>query len=245
MTLPTNTQAGGQEREERREPGMHANVKIKICGLTCPQDMEAVNAAKPDYCGFIINVPGSRRSVALSQVLRLRKLLADDILPVGVFVNEDPETVISLLCSGVIGAAQLHGQEDGVYLDRLRERVLQISGKEALLIKAFDAASPGVLKAAEATGADYPLFDRGKGGTGLCFDWKIVRSAKRPFFLAGGLHPGNLREAVRALKPFAVDLSSGVETEGHKDPGKILSAVKIVRGIRGAGERGGETPAVG
>ena len=106
-------------------------AKLKICGLTCKEDIEAVNGAKPDFAGFIIEVPGRRRSLTAEQVKVLVKGLDKEILPVGVFVNAAPELPISLLRDGTLWAAQLHGDEDEDYI----EKIQNMTGKP--VIKAF------------------------------------------------------------------------------------------------------------
>lgn len=199
--------------------------KIKICGLSRPQDIAYVNEARPDLCGFIINVPKSRRNVSPEQVRALVKDLDPAILPVGVFVNEPMETILSLAADGAIALIQLHGQEDEDYIAALRERTT------LPIIQAFKVSCPQDALAAQASSADIILLDNGSGGTGQTFDWNNLSDVTRPYILAGGLGPGNLRQAVEQLQPYGVDLSSGVETEGVKDREKILQAVAAVRGL--------------
>lgn len=196
-------------------------TRIKICGLSRPCDVDFVNAAMPDYCGFVINFPKSRRSVTPEQVRALRPKLFKEITPVGVFVDQPVEAVAALLNDGVLSAAQLHGSEDEAYLAALRRHT------DAPLIQAFQVASPADVARAEESSADFILLDSGQG-SGRAFDWSLVQSVQRPFFLAGGLGPENLRQAVEQAHPFAVDLSSGVETDGVKDRKKILAAVHAV-----------------
>lgn len=207
-------------------------VKIKICGLSRPEDIEYVNDARPDFCGFIIQVPASRRNVTVEQLRRLRESLSERIRAVGVFVNADPALPEALLKEGVIDIAQLHGQEDEAYIERLRER----TGKS--VIKAFSVAEREDLERAFASCADMVLLDHGKGGTGERFDWTVLEQYRnrgnepeKPFLLAGGIGPDNISEAVRRCSPFGVDLSSAVETDGKKDREKIMAAVAAVRSI--------------
>lgn len=207
-------------------------VRIKICGLSRPEDIEYVNEARPDYCGFIIQVPASRRNVTAEQLRRLRERLSDRILSVGVFVNADPALPEALLKDGVIDIAQLHGQENERYVKQLRGK----TGKT--VIKAFPVAAQGDLERAFSSCADMVLLDHGKGGTGETFDWAVLekyraggKEPEKPFFLAGGLGPDNISEAVRRCRPFGVDLSSAVETDGKKDREKIMAAVAAVRSI--------------
>lgn len=199
--------------------------KIKICGLRRQQDIQAVNAAKPDFSGFVIEVPKSPRCVSKKQVRELAAGLDPEILPVGVFVNAPAELVAELLNEGTLAMAQLHGQEDETYIRSLRKLT------EKPLIKAFSVRSAEDIEGARGSLANYVLLDQGSGGTGKTFDWSLVQGIERPFFLAGGLSTDNLEAAVRKLNPWAVDLSSSLETDGWKDPGKIREAVEIVRQI--------------
>ena len=197
-------------------------TKIKICGLSRRCDIGFVNRCGPDYAGFVVNVPKSRRSVTPEEARALSALLSPDIIPVGVFVNERAEVVASMLNDGIIFAAQLHGSEDEDYIGDLRRRT------GGILIQAFSVASPSDMERAAASPADYVLRDSG-GGTGRTFDWRQIKGFKRPYFLAGGLGADNLPAALAELRPFAVDMSSGVETGGVKDPAKIEAAVAAVR----------------
>ena len=231
-------------------------TKIKICGLSRPEDIDYVNEAKPDYCGFVIGVPSSRRNVSVETLYRLRKRLSDSIIPTGVFVND-----------GVISVVQLHGQEDETYIRTLRKLAGGMAGRSSegaeggsfggRIIKAFSVKQIEDIESAFASSADMVLLDHGKGGTGERFDWKLLEayrrdpcrgvhrrvnekssglylnrendSVEKPFFLAGGVRPDNITEAVRRCGPYGVDLSSAVETEGRKDRRKILAAVAAVR----------------
>ncbi|MBQ9268899.1 MAG: phosphoribosylanthranilate isomerase [Oscillospiraceae bacterium] len=200
-------------------------TRIKICGLTRPCDIEYVNRAKPDLCGFIIGVPKSRRNVSPETVRTLRASLDPAILPVGVFVNAPVEQITALVRDGTLSVVQLHGQEDERYITALRQTI------SVPIVQAFSVRTEADVAAAEKSSADHILLDHGSGGTGTAFDWSLLEGISRPYILAGGLNPENLPEAVRRLRPWAVDLSSGVETDGKKDPGKIFAAVQTVKNI--------------
>lgn len=200
-------------------------TKLKICGLTCEEDIAAVNEVKPDFAGFIIEVPSSRRNLSAEQVKVLVKGLDKEILPVGVFVDARPELPISLLRDGILWAAQLHGNEDEEYI----EKIQNMTGKP--VIKAFSIKTPEDVQRALRSPADYILLDQGTGGTGEPFDWSLVPPVRRPFFLAGGIGFENLREAISTLHPWAVDLSSSLETNGKKDPVKIRQIVRMLKQI--------------
>ena len=198
-------------------------TKIKICGLRSLRDIEAVNAAGPDFAGFVVEVPGSRRSVDRRELRELAGKLGKEIISAGVFVNAPAELVAELLEEGTLGVAQLHGQEDAAYIRRLR----RLTDKP--LIQAFSIRTKEDVRRALESEADYLLFDQGSGGTGLTFDWSLILEVTRPFFLAGGLGEGNLEKAVLKVRPWAVDLSSSLETDGRKDPEKIRRAAELVR----------------
>lgn len=208
----------------KNQSSMCGHVKIKICGLSRPCDIDFVNAQGPDFIGFVINFPKSRRNVTPRQAADLRGRLRDGIVPVGVFVDEEAETVARLLNEGVIDMAQLHGREDEAYIQRLRGMT------DKKLVKAFRVTSPRDVEEAKASSADYILLDNGTG-TGRQFDWSLIEGVERPWFLAGGLDPQNLAEAARRLRPWSVDLSSGVETDGQKDAAKIEAAVRAAREV--------------
>ena len=152
----------------------------------------------------------------------LKKHLAPGIRAVGVFVDEPPENVAKIVKRGVIDLVQLHGGEDETYLRWLRELTA------VPLIQAFRIRSGKDLAAAERSTADYVLLDAG-AGDGKVFDWSLLENFRRPYFLAGGLDPENAGPAVRMLHPFVVDVSSGIETEGVKDPEKMKAFVSAVR----------------
>ena len=198
-------------------------TKIKICGLSRPCDIEYVNEAKPDFCGFIINVPKSKRNVSPDTVRQLVKNLSPEVKPVGVFVNAPIEEITALVQDGTLSYVQLHGQEDEAYIAALRKHI------QVPILQAFKITCPEDAARAEASSADYILLDNGSGGTGKTFDWSHLSGVTRPYILAGGLGPDNLTQAVSQLSPWGVDLSSGVETDGYKDREKVLAAVHAVR----------------
>jgi phosphoribosylanthranilate isomerase len=196
-------------------------TKIKLCGLSRPCDIQTANELMPEYIGFVF-APKSKRYIDPQQAAQLKELLSSDIRAVGVFVDEAPDTVAALLNNGVIDIAQLHGSEDEAYIQRLRQRTDQP------IIKAFQIKSRHNLAEAKTCTADHILLDSG-AGTGNVFDWSVLRDVKRPYFLAGGLSPDNVGDAIRLLHPYAVDVSSGVETDGRKDEEKAAAFIAAVR----------------
>lgn len=197
-------------------------TKIKLCGLSRPCDLEIANRLKPDYIGFVF-AQKSRRYVSPEKAAELKSMLDPDIQAVGVFVNEAPEKVALLLANRIIDVAQLHGKEDESYIAALRK----LTGKP--IIQAFRIDTEADVAAANASAADYVLLDSGNGGTGTVFDWNLLQAIRRPYFLAGGLNPDNAEHAVRTLKPFGVDVSSGIETDKLKDEVKMAAFVAAVK----------------
>ena len=140
----------------------------------------------------------------------------------GVFVNETPERIIQLLKKQIIDLAQLHGEETEEQIERIRRE----TGNP--VIKAVKIRTREDILAGIQTKADYLLLDSGMG-SGETFDWNTIPQIEKPFFLAGGLYPGNVEEAVQNFHPYAVDVSSGVETDGKKDETKIREFIRRVR----------------
>ena len=198
--------------------------KIKLCGLSRLRDIQTANVCKPEYIGFVF-APKSKRYINPEQAKKLKSELLPDILSVGVFVNEDIKKIAELLNNGVIDIAQLHGNESNEYIKKLRTLT------DKTIIKAFSIKSEIDIIQAQNSLADYVLLDTGNGGTGMVFNWELAKSIKRPYFLAGGLDLENIKSAVETLNPFAVDVSSGIETDGFKDKAKMTEFVKIIREI--------------
>ena len=196
-------------------------TKIKLCGLSRPCDIEAANQLKPDYIGFVF-APKSKRYVTYRKAAELKSRLSPEIKAVGVFVNECPQETVKLLKNGIIDMVQLHGGEAEDDIARLRRLT------DRPIIKAFRIETAYDIKAANQSTADYILLDSG-AGTGTVFDWSLVNSIGRPYFLAGGLDADNVADAVKALRPFAVDVSSGIETDGLKDKAKLAAFIAAVR----------------
>ena len=191
-----------------------------------PCDIEYANRVKPDFVGFIF--ANTRRET-----------LDAEIPAVGVFVNEDIPVIASLVQDGCIDMIQLHGEEDADYIRCLREVC------DVPVIKAVKVQTVEQIRQTAALPVDYLLLDTYRkgvlGGTGEAFDWELLREAKaaagdaaegelfgKPYFLAGGLHAGNLREAA-ALGSYGLDVSSGIETDGSKDFTKMVEVMELVR----------------
>lgn len=227
-------------------------TRIKLCGLTRIQDIEIANKLKPEYIGFIF-WDRSSRNVSAIQAARLKGKLDPEIKAVGVFVNAPAEQVISYYNVGIIDIAQLHGNENEEYIKKLHDAGLTVikafkmkkTGENINLAGNVNIETPekptgdaitetsgksadDVITEAVKSSADYIMFDPGKG-EGATFNWQLIKGIKREFFLAGGLTPENIEKAVETVQPFAVDVSSGIETGGHKDPDKMAAFVKNTR----------------
>lgn len=196
-------------------------TKIKLCGLSRRCDIECANELCPDYIGFVF-AKNSKRYVSPEKAKELKALLSPDIKAVGVFVDESIENIAKLLSDNIIDLAQLHGSEDEKYIARLKALT------DKPVIKAFRIKNENDIKRAVNSKADIILLDSG-AGTGRSFNWGLLKNINRPYFLAGGLYPENVETAIDKLSPFAVDVSSGIETDNFKDKNKMTAFVKAVR----------------
>lgn len=203
-------------------------MKIKICGLTRPEDICAINAAKPEWAGFIIDVPTSKRNLSIGDAAVLANALDSDVAGVGVFVDSPVEKVIEAVQACDFKCVQLHGSESNGYIDGLRAS-LACADVECDIWQAVKVKGEEDVLRASKSHADLVLLDGG-AGEGKRFAWGLTRKITRPFILAGGLRPETI-EGAAEFSPYAVDVSSGVETEGKKDAGKIAQAVKAAHDI--------------
>ncbi|MCD8307723.1 MAG: phosphoribosylanthranilate isomerase [Clostridia bacterium] len=200
-------------------------MKIKICGLTRPEDILAASSVRPDYIGFVF-ATGRRRTVAPEQAKALKALLDPSIPAVGVFVDQSTEEITTLLEQGIIDIAQLHGHETEEQVQKIKA----LSGKP--VIKAFKVTSREDILRWQESSADYLLLDAGQG-SGKQFDWSLLSAASRPYFLAGGINTGNIAEALKMPGLYCIDVSSGAETDGRKDPAKMQALVQAAHGFNG------------
>ena len=197
-------------------------TKIKLCGLKSLNDIEIINKYNPEYIGFIF-YKKSKRYIDYKTAKMLKNALNKNILAVGVFVNEDINTVVKLLNENIIDIAQLHGNESENYIKTLKK----LTNKT--IIKAFKVENTLDIKKAKQSQADFVLLDSGTGGTGQTFNWSLIDDFNKPYFLAGGLNIENIKTALDMLSPYALDVSSGIETSGKKDPEKIKAFIQTVR----------------
>ena len=212
-------------------------VKLKICGMRRSEDIGMANRYKPDYIGFVF--AESPRKVSFEQAKELSELLSDEIVPVGVFVNEHMKLIVDLFRDGIIEMAQLHGDEDEKYIRNLKDKSIEETGKQIPVINAIEIKDGAdyndeLLKWRDSA-SDYFILDSGKG-SGKTFDWSLIDKEseffKNSIFLAGGLNSENLALAIEEFNPFAVDLSSSVETDGFKDEEKIKEITEIMENYR-------------
>lgn len=209
-------------------------VKVKICGLKRVEDIYYANALKIDYAGFVF--AESRRRIDLALAKNLVSRLDDGIKKVGVFVNEKREVIEKIVKELRLDVVQFHGDE----------KPEDTAGYDVEVWKAFRVKSEDSLEQVEKYPVDRILLDSPGlimnnatsscipyGGTGHSFDWSILKSLtiKLPVILAGGLNPDNVITAIKQVKPYAVDVSSGVETNGYKDFEKMKKFVERVRSL--------------
>lgn len=193
---------------------------IKMCGIRTADDMRWIWRIMPEYIGFVF-AEKSRRYIEPGQAAKLVEGLDEKITPVGVFVDSDFERIKRIYDMGAIKIAQLHGNEPDELILRLQDAGINV-------IRAFQVNSEADIEKAENSPADLVLLDSGQG-SGETFDWSLIKQISRPYFLAGGLDPKNVKQAVTELHPFAVDVSSGIETNGVKDCNKMMEFAYAVR----------------
>jgi phosphoribosylanthranilate isomerase len=199
--------------------------KVKICGLRRFEDVEIVNSLLPDYIGFVF--AESHRRLDKAEAAALKEKLDSKILAVGVFVNQEVGYIAEMCKAKIIDIVQLHGDEDDEFVRRVRRRC------DCPIIKSVPVAKsmPPL-----PTEPDYVLFDSKspqRGGAGFGFNRNILKGNTLPqYFLAGGLTPENVSDAVSQLHPFCVDVSSGVEVGGFKDLNKVRRFMQAVERVK-------------
>ena len=217
--------------------------KVKMCGISKVETIPAVVEAKPDYMGLVF--APSKRQVTVDQAKTLVEELHkqytkrynngaeqsnnDEIKTVGVFVNETLENLVTIAKEANLDVVQLHGDEDEAFIQSLKERTNVEIWKAVQIRSAADA------EAWIDSSADMLLFDAyhkdERGGTGEVFDWSCLDEFERPFMLAGGIDSTNVARAIRTVRSYGIDISSGIETDGVKDNEKITAFTKLVRTI--------------
>ena len=210
--------------------------KVKMCGISKVETIPAVVEAKPDYMGLVF--APSKRQVTVEQAKMLVEALHKQckeqnnmvsIKTVGVFVNETLDNLVTIANEANLDVVQLHGDEDEAFIQSLKERT------NVEVWKAIQIRSAADAEAWIDSSADMLLFDAyhkdERGGTGDVFDWSCLDTFERPFMLAGGIDSTNVARAIRTVRPYGIDISSGIETNGVKDDEKITAFTKIVKSI--------------
>lgn len=207
-------------------------MKIKICGLKRKDDIAYVNEAKPEFIGFVF--AGTKRKITAEQARELKAELSKDIKAFGVFVNEPVENVADMVNEGILDVVQLHGDEDEKYILDLTNRI----SAETQIVKAIRVQTKEQVISAEKLPVSYLLLDafskKCYGGEGLSFDHELIPNLSKPYFLAGGINLENVSSIIDGLKernialPYAIDVSSSVETDSVKDKDKIITLVNCV-----------------
>ncbi|MDU2206623.1 bifunctional indole-3-glycerol-phosphate synthase TrpC/phosphoribosylanthranilate isomerase TrpF [Veillonella sp.] len=217
--------------------------KVKMCGISKVETIPAVVEAKPDYMGLVF--APSKRQVTVDQAKILVEELHrgyakkygsdtehdknDTIKTVGVFVNETVDNLVTIANEANLDAVQLHGDEDEAFIQSLKERT-NVEVWKAIQIRTAADTEKWI-----DSSADMLLFDAyhkdERGGTGEVFDWSSLDAFERPFMLAGGIDSTNVARAIRTVRPYGIDISSGIETNGVKDDEKITAFTKIVNSI--------------
>ncbi len=196
---------------------------VKICGLTNEEDALLAIAMGADAIGFIF-AQGSKRQVQAPVVADIVKRLPPEVTTIGVFRNDLPERVIRTVERCGLSGAQLHGLETV-------EQTAEVRARVPLVIKAFAIDDPS-LRTARRYRVNSLLIDAPSPGSGETFDWSLLEALppQMRWILAGGLHPGNVADAIRATRPWGVDVASGVESSpGHKDPRLVREFIKAAK----------------
>ena len=197
-------------------------MKLKFCGLTRKEDIEAANEIKPDFIGFVF--AESRRHVSDMDAARLKEHLDPEIRTVGVFVNDEPEHIAALVRDEVIDIIQLHGGESVHDIEKLRKLT------SAPIVYAVRVETHRDIEQADKLPVDWLLLDtyvkHAYGGSG---NWSLIGKVDHPYFLAGGLNESNVQRAAQT-GAYALDLSSGIETDGVKDMDKMRRVSALVKG---------------
>ena len=224
------------KRNGMNDPGpgrKKASVRIKFCGLSRAEDMETASRLMPELIGFVF-AKKSPRYVTGEEAGKLRKHLAPGILPVGVFVDEDPECILELIREGTIRAVQLHGSEGNEYIRFLKSKTV------FPVIRAFRIRTVRDVEAANESAADLVLLDAGTPGSGRTFDHSLLLHVRRPFILAGGLDPDNIGGILDTMEPsirellYVLDVSSGIEQEGCRGKKDLKKMERFAAAVRAA-----------
>ncbi len=210
------------------------SIALKICGNRRVQDVQYLNQYKPDYAGFILS-GGFGRSIVMGTFYELKSYLDNNIQTVGVFVNEPLDEIIRCAYHEELNVIQLHGEEDKAYIQALREVFQGEIWKAVRVRSAEDIANADKLPVDRLVLDNFSAISQ--GGTGTLAPWDIIKENRptKPFFLAGGISAENVVDAIKAVNPFGIDVSSSVETNKCKDPEKIRVLTETIRNFEKEG----------
>ena len=195
-------------------------ARVKICGINSPEDVEIVNELKPDYVSFAFYK--NKRQVTYEKARKLKQLLDKDIRVIGVFVDENTNVVASAANDDLLDVIEFHGNEGPGEIERIK------AFTEKPIIQGFRIRSRADVELALDSHADSILM-YSDSESGIPMDWKLLMNVTRPYFLAGGLNADNIEKAIKICHPFAVSVTTGVETDGIKDREKMAAFIKIAR----------------
>ena len=195
-------------------------ARVKICGINSPEDVEIVNELKPDYVSFAFYK--NKRQVTYEKARKLKQILDKDIRVIGVFVDENTNVVASAANDDLLDVIEFHGNEGPGEIERIK------AFTEKPIIQGFRIRSRADVELALDSHADSILM-YSDSESGVPMDWKLLKNVTRPYFLAGGLNADNIEKAIKICHPFAVSVTTGVETDGIKDREKMAAFIKIAR----------------
>ena len=195
-------------------------ARVKICGINSPEDVEIVNELKPDYVSFAFYK--NKRQVTYEKARKLKQLLDKDIRVIGVFVDENTNVVASAANDDLLDVIEFHGNEGPGEIERIK------AFTEKPIIQGFRIRSRADVELALDSHADSILM-YSDSESGILMDWKLLTNVTRPYFLAGGLNADNIEKAIKICHPFAVSVTTGVETDGIKDREKMAAFIKMAR----------------
>ncbi len=195
-------------------------ARVKICGINSPEDVEIVNELKPDYVSFAFYK--NKRQVTYEKARKLKQILDKDIRVIGVFVDENTNVVASAANDDLLDVIEFHGNEGPGEIERIK------AFTEKPIIQGFRIRSRADVELALDSHADSILM-YSDSESGVPMDWKLLKNVTRPYFLAGGLNADNIEKAIKICHPFAVSVTTGVETDGIKDREKMAAFIKMAR----------------
>lgn len=197
-------------------------TKVKFCGMRYPADIEKVNLLRPDYAGFVFH-PGDPRYVSPEDARKLVDMLDPSIVPIGVFYRADEPYIADCVERSGVRMVQVSGCTDDTLVTQVRTLT------EYPVMRVFRISIQEDVSDAESSIADTVMLDVGHRVTGEYFDWSLLKNFGRSFFLTGEFTPENVGSAIVSVRPYAVNVNSGVETDGKKDADRMRRFLDAVR----------------